>query len=43
MSIGVNLLISLVEKATQLLKDDFDIEIIEAHHRHKMMLHQVRH
>ena len=36
MSIGVNLLISLVEKATQLLKDDFDIEIIEAHHRHKI-------
>lgn len=36
MSVGVNLLISLVEKATQLLKDDFDIEIIEAHHRHKI-------
>jgi 4-hydroxy-tetrahydrodipicolinate reductase len=34
MSVGINLLISLVEKATQLLKDDFDIEIIEAHHRH---------
>ena len=36
MSVGMNLLISLVEKATQLLKDDFDIEIIEAHHRHKI-------
>ena len=36
MSVGINLLISLVEKATQLLKDDFDIEIIESHHRHKI-------
>ncbi len=36
MSVGVNLLISLVEKATYALKDEFDIEIIEAHHRRKI-------
>jgi 4-hydroxy-tetrahydrodipicolinate reductase len=36
MSIGVNVLISLVEKATQSLHDDFDIEIMESHHKHKV-------
>ncbi|MBT6232191.1 MAG: 4-hydroxy-tetrahydrodipicolinate reductase [Nitrosomonadales bacterium] len=36
MSIGVNVLISLVEKATQSLHEEFDIEILEAHHKHKV-------
>ena len=36
MSVGVNLLISLVEAATKVLHNEFDIEIIEAHHRHKV-------
>lgn len=36
MSIGVNLLLSLVEQAAEKLNDDFDIEIFEAHHRHKV-------
>ena len=36
MSVGVNLLISLVEAATKVLHREFDIEIIEAHHRHKV-------
>ncbi len=36
MSIGVNVLLSLVESATKLLHDDFDIEIIESHHKHKI-------
>lgn len=35
MSLGVNLLFSLVELVSLRLKDDFDIEIIEAHHRFK--------
>ncbi len=35
MSLGVNLLYRLVEVATQVLGEDFDIEIIEAHHRMK--------
>lgn len=36
MSLGVNLLLSLVEKTASLLGDEFDIEIFEAHHRHKI-------
>lgn len=37
MSLGVNLLSVLVEKAAQSLGgDDFDIEILEMHHRHKV-------
>jgi 4-hydroxy-tetrahydrodipicolinate reductase len=37
MSLGVNLLSVLVEKAAQALgPDDFDIEIVEMHHRHKV-------
>ncbi len=36
MSVGVNLLISLVKYATKVLHNEFDIEIIEAHHRHKV-------
>lgn len=36
MSIGVNLLISLVKDAAKALGDDFDIEIIEKHHNRKL-------
>ena len=36
MSLGVNLLISLVKKAAMLLEDSFDIEIIEKHHNQKI-------
>ena len=36
MSIGVNLLAALVEKASQALGDDFDIEILETHHHNKV-------
>ncbi|MDO8427295.1 MAG: 4-hydroxy-tetrahydrodipicolinate reductase [Deltaproteobacteria bacterium] len=35
MSIGVNLLLKLVSQASAVLGSDYDIEIIEAHHRHK--------
>jgi 4-hydroxy-tetrahydrodipicolinate reductase len=35
MSLGVNLLFSLTELVANRLKNDFDIEIIEAHHRFK--------
>jgi 4-hydroxy-tetrahydrodipicolinate reductase len=35
MSLGVNLLAALVEKAAAALDDRFDIEILEMHHRHK--------
>ncbi len=35
MSIGINLLLKLIEVAAPRLKDDYDIEIIEAHHKHK--------
>ena len=35
-SLGVNLLANLVKKAAQILGDDWDIEIIEAHHRRKI-------
>jgi 4-hydroxy-tetrahydrodipicolinate reductase len=35
MSIGVNLLFTLVRKVAEILPDEYDIEIIEAHHRHK--------
>lgn len=35
MSLGVTLLSALVEQAAARLGDDFDIEIFEAHHRHK--------
>jgi 4-hydroxy-tetrahydrodipicolinate reductase len=34
-SLGVNLLLALVEQAAQRLGPDWDIEIFEAHHRHK--------
>jgi len=36
MSIGVNLLIDLVCKASKLLEDNFDIEIVEKHHNQKL-------
>ena len=34
-SLGVNVLVSLVAKAAQMLGDDYDVEIVEAHHRFK--------
>ncbi|MDD2456891.1 MAG: 4-hydroxy-tetrahydrodipicolinate reductase [Eubacteriales bacterium] len=36
MSLGVNILISLAQKAAAVLYPEFDIEIIEAHHRQKV-------
>ncbi len=36
MSLGINLLIELAKKATCVLGDTFDIEIIEAHHNQKI-------
>ncbi|CUH53862.1 4-hydroxy-tetrahydrodipicolinate reductase [Shimia marina] len=36
MSLGVNLLTKLTEKVAAALDEDFDIEIIEAHHHHKV-------
>ncbi len=36
MSLGVNLLTKLTEKVAAALDDDFDIEIIEAHHNQKV-------
>ena len=36
MSVGVNLLLSLTEMATKVLHEDFDIEIIETHHKDKV-------
>ncbi len=36
MSLGVNLIVALCKKATELLGDDFDIEIIEKHHNQKV-------
>ncbi|MGO1298159.1 MAG: 4-hydroxy-tetrahydrodipicolinate reductase, partial [Vibrio sp.] len=35
-SVGVNLVFKLLEKAAQVMGDYSDIEIIEAHHRHKV-------
>ncbi|QUT06445.1 4-hydroxy-tetrahydrodipicolinate reductase [Sphingobium phenoxybenzoativorans] len=35
-SLGVNLLAALVEEAGRRLGDDWDIEIVEMHHRHKV-------
>lgn len=34
-SLGVHVLLSLVEKTAEILDDDFDIEIFEAHHKFK--------
>jgi 4-hydroxy-tetrahydrodipicolinate reductase len=36
MSIGVNLLLTLVQEAAARLGPEWDIEIVEAHHRHKV-------
>lgn len=36
MSLGINLLIELSKKAAHVLGNDFDIEIIEKHHNHKI-------
>jgi len=36
MSVGVNVLLRLLEVAAQALGDDYDVEVIEAHHRHKV-------
>jgi len=36
MSLGVNLLMALVRKTAAALGEEFDIEIVEAHHRHKV-------
>jgi len=36
MSVGVNVMLKLLEMAAKALASDYDIEIIEAHHRHKV-------
>ena len=36
MSIGVNLIADLAKRAAAVLSDDFDIEIVEAHHNQKI-------
>lgn len=35
MSVGVNLLLKLVQEVTQVIGREYDIEIVEAHHRNK--------
>lgn len=35
-SLGINLLVNLAKKATQVLGDEFDIEIVEQHHNQKI-------
>lgn len=35
-SVGVNLAMALVEQTARLLDDNFDVEILEMHHRHKV-------
>ena len=36
MSVGVNLVFKLLETASRVLANGYDIEVIEAHHRHKV-------
>ncbi len=36
MSVGINLLLGLTRRVAALLGDDYDIEIVEMHHRHKV-------
>ncbi|MEO1946631.1 MAG: 4-hydroxy-tetrahydrodipicolinate reductase, partial [Methylophilaceae bacterium] len=36
MSVGVTLLINLVEQAAKVLDEGYDIEVVEMHHRHKV-------
>lgn len=35
MSVGVNVMLNLLKTAAAVLGDDYDVEIIETHHRHK--------
>lgn len=36
MSVGINLLIDLIQRACAVLGEDFDVEIVERHHRRKV-------
>ena len=36
MSVGVNVMLRLVEQAARALGDGYDLEVVEAHHRHKV-------
>ncbi len=36
MSVGVNLALKLLDTAARVLNEGFDVEIVEAHHRHKV-------
>ena len=36
MSLGVNLLVALARQAARALDEDFDVEVVEMHHRHKV-------
>lgn len=36
MSVGVNLTLKLLSMAAKILGDDYDVEVVEAHHRHKV-------
>ncbi|HSN33691.1 MAG TPA: 4-hydroxy-tetrahydrodipicolinate reductase [Ideonella sp.] len=36
MSVGVNVMLALLAQAARALADGYDIEIVEAHHRHKV-------
>lgn len=36
MSLGVNLLVQLTKKVAKALDESFDIEVVEAHHKHKV-------
>jgi 4-hydroxy-tetrahydrodipicolinate reductase len=36
MSVGVNLCLKLLQTAAAIFSEDYDIEVIEAHHRHKV-------
>lgn len=36
MSVGVNLMFALMRTTARVLREDYDVEIIEAHHRHKV-------
>lgn len=36
MSVGVHVVLALLKSATQMLGEGFDVEIVEAHHRHKV-------
>ena len=36
MSVGVNVVFKLLDTAARILADDYDVEIVEAHHKHKV-------